>query len=211
MANALVPRRGSSLGRPGAFGPGAFGGGSLFDLHRQVNHLFDSLLDDRPFGALAPAAGFAGSSWPQLDIQQDDQTIRVEADLPGVKEDDIELTVEDGVLTLAGEKRSERKDESGYSERSYGRFERRIALPANVDEDTCSAQFKDGVLTVTIPRSAEKQRGRRIPLGGGSSGQAIGQSSETDGEQQRAPSGNDNNAKSGQQAAQETGGGGQQG
>jgi HSP20 family protein len=219
MTNSLVPRRENALGRPGAFG-----GGSLFDLHRQVNRLFDNLLDDRPFGSLSQPAGFAGSNWPQLDIQQDDRTIRIEADLPGVKEDDIDLTVEDGVLTLAGEKRSERKDENGYSERSYGRFERRITLPANIDDDACSAQFKDGVLTVTIPRSAEKQRGRRIPLGGASGGQPAGQSpGQSEGQadnqapgaaaagQQQAPAGgNDNAALSGQQVAQERAGGGQQ-
>jgi HSP20 family protein len=191
-----------------------FGGGSLFDLHRQVNRLFDNLLDDRPFGAAASADGMAGASWPQLDIQQDEQTIRVEADLPGVKEDDVELTVENGVLTLAGEKRSERRDDSGYSERSYGRFERRISLPANIDEDGCAAHFKDGVLTVTIPRSAQKQRGRRIPLGGASGHEAVAQSgapTEPASQHQAAPSGgNDNPVLTGQQVAQERADGTQQ-
>ena len=84
-----------------------------------------------------------------------------------MRADDVELSIDDGILSLTGEKRSERKDESGYSERSYGRFERRIALPANVDEDACSADFRDGVLRVTIPRSEAKSRGRRIPLGRG--------------------------------------------
>jgi HSP20 family protein len=199
MANNLVPRRGNPL-----TSPATLGGGSLFDLHRQVNRLFDSLLDDRPFGTAGAAGSFAGANWPQLEIRQDDSTIHIEADLPGVKEEDIELTVEDGVLTLAGEKKSERRDDNGYSERSYGRFERRITLPANVDEDACAAQFKDGVLKVTIPTSADKQRGRRIPLGG-------------QGATSRASTGNDNAASPGQQAAQEpsgqnpSGGAGQQG
>ena len=159
MANGyLTPsRRGSLTGSP-------FGGSSLFDLHRQVNRLFDDILG----GDLSPGLSqglSAGAGWPQLEIEQKDDQIRVVAELPGVKEDDIDLTVEDGMLTLSGEKRSERKEEGGYSERSYGRFERRISLPSNIDEDKCSADFRDGMLTITIPRSEEKARGRRIPLG----------------------------------------------
>jgi HSP20 family protein len=154
MANGyLTPWRGSLSRIP--FG----GGGSLFDLHRQMNRLFDDLIESPAGSAGAPTA------WPQLEIDQQDDQIRVVAELPGVDEKDVELTIEDGVLSLTGEKRSERKDENGYSERSYGRFERRIALPSNIDEGKCQADFNNGVLTVTLPRAAEKARGRRIPLG----------------------------------------------
>lgn len=144
---------------------GPFGGSgtSLFDLNRQVNRLFEDMFDRSPMQHLG-----AGSGWPQLEIEQNDDRIQITAELPGVKEPDISLDIEDGMLTLSGEKRSERKDESGYSERSYGRFERRISLPSNIDEEKCTAEFRDGLLTVTIPRSAAKARGRRIPLGAGS-------------------------------------------
>jgi HSP20 family protein len=186
MANGyLTPwRRGSLTGtRP-------FGTGSLFDLHRQMNQLFDDLVERGP----ASAQGVpATTGWPQLEIEQQDDRIRVVAELPGVDEKDVELTIEDGVLSLAGEKRSERKDESGYSERSYGRFERRIALPSNIDEDACKADFRNGVLTVTIPRAAEKARGRRIPLG--SSGDKSGR---------RIEAQNDSEAPPRQQAAEES-------
>jgi len=105
--------------------------------------------------------------------------LEITAELPGVKQEDIDVHVEDGVLTLSGEKRSEKSDEQrGYSERSYGRFERTITLPPNVDEDACRADFRDGVLTITVPRAAEKQRGRKIPLGGGGQ-QAGGQAPQT--------------------------------
>jgi HSP20 family protein len=165
MANGyLTPWRGGSLTRS------PFGTGSLFDLHRQMNRLFDDILES-PAGSLG-APVLAATSWPQLEIEQKDDQIRVVAELPGVDEKDVELTIEDGVLSLTGEKRSERKDESGYSERSYGRFERRIALPTNIDEDKCKADFRNGVLTVTIPRAAEKARGRKIPLGTGGQQQA---------------------------------------
>ena len=157
--------------RPGSLSRSPFGTGSLFDLHRQMNRLFDDLIES-PAGSLGTPA-LAATGWPQLEIDQRDDQIRVVAELPGVEEEDIELTVEDGVLSLTGEKRSERKDETGYSERSYGRFERRIALPSNIDEDACKADFRNGVLTVTIPRAAEKARGRRIPLGSGQAGRRI--------------------------------------
>lgn len=175
MANGyLGPSRRGSL-----TGGSPFGGGSLFDLNRQVNRLFDELIDG---GRSAGSQGFsAGTGWPQLEIEQQDDQIRIVAELPGVKEDDIDLTIEDGMLTLSGEKRSERKDESGYSERSYGRFERRVTLPSNVDEEKCSADFNNGVLTVMLPRAAEKARGRRIPLGsaGGQKGRTIAAQNDT--------------------------------
>jgi HSP20 family protein len=169
--------------RPGALTRSPFGaGGSLFDLHRQVNRLFDDLIESGPASA---QGGPATTGWPQLEIDQQDDRIRVVAELPGVDEKDVELTIEDGVLSLTGEKRSERKDESGYSERSYGRFERRIALPSNIDEDKCKADFKNGVLTVTIPRAAEKARGRRIPLG--SSGEQPGRRIEAQNDAESMP------------------------
>ena len=116
-----------------------------------------------------------------------------------MKEEDIDLSIEDGMLTLCGEKKSERRDEEGgYSERSYGRFERRITLPADIDEEHCSADFRDGVLRVTIPRTEAKQRGRRIPLG---SRTGTGPKAVPKPETQAPPM---------QQAAQETPGKGQQ-
>ena len=187
MANGYL-----SPWRPGSLTRGALGtGGSLFDLHRQVNRLFDDLIES-PAGS--SGASLATTGWPQLEIDQQDDRIRVIAELPGVDEKDVELTIDDGVLSLSGEKRSERKDESGYSERSYGRFERRIALPSNIDEDKCSADFRNGVLTVTIPRAAEKARGRRIPLGQG--GDPSGR---------RIEAQNDSQAPLHQQAAEEAG------
>ena len=140
-------------------------GGSLFDLHRQMNRLFDDLFDqDGDSGFFARA----GSAAPAMDIHQDDKQVEITAELPGVKEEDIDISIDDGVLTLRGEKKSTREDkESGYRERSYGSFERRLTLPSNIDEDNCSADFKDGVLTITLPKSEDKARGRKIQLGQG--------------------------------------------
>ena len=140
-------------------------GGSLFDLHRQMNRLFDDLFDQDGDSGFYARAGIAA---PAMDIHQDDKQVEITAELPGVKEEDIDITIDDGVLTLRGEKKSTREDkESGYRERSYGSFERRLTLPSNIDEDNCSAEFKDGVLTITLPKSEDKARGRKIQLGQG--------------------------------------------
>ena len=157
----LTPWRGTSLAPTSGYG-GL--GGSIFDLQRRMDRLFDEMFHRE--GGQAGIFGASSLGAPALDIHQDDKQVEITAELPGVKEEDIDLTIEDGVLTLSGEKRSEREDrEKGYSERSYGRFERRISLPANVDEDACKADFRDGVLRITFPRSEAKARGRRIPLG----------------------------------------------
>lgn len=177
---SLIPwRRGSLTSGVGSGSGSGFGGGSLLDLHRQVNRLFDDLFDRGTSGGMQGWAG--GTGWPQLEVDQQEGRLQVTAELPGVNEDDIELTIEDGMLSLTGEKRSERKDDSGYSERSYGRFERRIALPPDVDEEGCQADFTNGVLTITLPRSREKARGRRIPLGSGSRQGSIEAQNDTQG------------------------------
>lgn len=188
MANGyLVPWRRGSL----ESGVDTGFGGSLLDLHRQVNRLFDGLLGrGGSEGGLLHGADLTA---PALDLHQDDKQIEITAELPGVKEEDINLTLEDGVLTLAGEKKSEREDrESGYSERSYGRFERLITLPSDIEEEKCSADFRDGVLRITIPRSEAKSRGRRIPLGRGGS------------QQSKIEAQNDSEATPRQEAAEET-------
>ena len=157
----LTPWRGGSPAPTTGFG--GFGR-SLFDLQRRMDRLFDDVFSET--GAEGGPLSGTGISVPAMDVHHDDKQIEITAELPGVREEDVDLTIEDGVLTLTGEKKSEREDrESGYSERSYGRFERRITLPGNIDEEHCSADFRDGVLRITIPKSEEKQRGRRIPLG----------------------------------------------
>lgn len=151
---------------------GGAGGGSIFDLHRQMNKLFDDLLDN---GSSGSGTQGQNASAPAMDVHQENGRIEITAELPGVREEDIDLTVEDGVLILSGEKKSHREDSQGaYRERSYGRFERRINLPQNIDENAIEANFEHGVLTVTLPL-AERQTGRKIQLGRGKqSGQPGG-------------------------------------
>ena len=80
------------------------------------------------------------------------------AEIPGLEEKDVEVLIDDGVLTLKGEKRSETEDEEKqFSERFYGRFERRIPLGVEVEEDKIDARFKSGVLSIVLPKSAKAQ------------------------------------------------------
>jgi len=131
------------------------------DMDRLVEDLFRGSLPSLDWGRSAV-------SWPKLEVSEGNREIRITAEVPGMSEDDVELLVEDGVLTLRGEKKSQSEDkERGYSERFYGRFERRIGLPAGVDEEGAKADFRDGVLTITLPRSPEAERGKRIPINGG--------------------------------------------
>lgn len=154
----LTPYRSRTPGR-------GTSGGSLFDLNRQINRMFDDLFDQEGDSGFY---GRAGMSAPAMDIHQTDEAVEITAELPGVKEEDVDLSIEDGILTLRGEKKSSREGgEGGYRERTYGSFERRITLPGNIDEEACSADFSDGVLTITLPKREEQPRGRKIPLGPG--------------------------------------------
>ena len=134
----------------------------FLSLRREMDRLFDDF-----FRSPMPGTRLAGPAmaWPSLEVKEGDGELRITAELPGMNEKDVELVVQDGMLTLRGEKKSENEDKDrGWSERYYGRFERRIALPDGVDEDACKASFRDGVLTITMPRSEEAVRGRRIPI-----------------------------------------------
>jgi len=136
----------------------------LLSLHRDVNRLFDDVF--RGFGVPSLAGLDRSFAWPNVEFGETDKEIHITAGLPGLDEKDVELALEDGVLTLRGEKRSEMEDQDrGYSERSYGRFERRIGLPKGIEADKANATFRNGVLTVTLPKSAASNENvRRIPV-----------------------------------------------
>ncbi|WP_262029647.1 Hsp20/alpha crystallin family protein [Microvirga sp. Mcv34] len=125
-------------------------------LHREMNRLFDDVLrgfDVAPLGGTNRRAG-----WPQVEVVETDKEVRVSAELPGLEDKDVEVLMQDGVLTIRGERKSEIEDkERAFSERYYGRFERRIPMAWDVDEDKIEATFRNGVLTVTLPKSAESR------------------------------------------------------
>jgi HSP20 family protein len=141
----------------------------FLSLHRNVNRLFDDVF--RGFDAPSVFGGMMSrnGSWPNVEIAETEKEIRVTAEVPGLDEKDIEVLLEDGVLTLRGEKKSETEDkERQFTERYYGRFERRLALGSEVEQDNVAASFKNGVLAVTLPKT-EKARAnaKRIAINGG--------------------------------------------
>jgi len=135
-------------------------------LHREMNRLFDDVFNR--FGNGMPSLFRQMPGWPSIEVVPSDREVRVSAELPGMEEKDVELFVDEDVLTIRGERTAETEDKGRrFSERFYGRFERVVPLPFAIDEEKVEASFKNGVLTVTLPRSAKAQeRGKRIAIGG---------------------------------------------
>jgi HSP20 family protein len=132
---------------------------------RQVDRLFDSFWspgEARSFAPIRPAG------WLALDLSETPQAYRVIAELPGIDEKDIEVTLRDNALTIRGEKRDESNggdDDRVYIERSYGRFERTIPFDMEVDADKIQASSRNGVLTVTLPKNPlAKDKSKRIEI-----------------------------------------------
>jgi len=103
-----------------------------------------------------------------VEMAETNKEIRVTAELPGLEETDVEVTLDDGVLVLRGEKRSESEDKDRqFSERFYGQFERRIPVGTEVEQDKVEARFKNGVLTITMPKTERAQgKTKRIAING---------------------------------------------
>ena len=114
---------------------------------------------------------------PPVDVEETPEQLMVRAELPGMNRENIDLELEDGVLTISGEKKEPRREENAevlLYERRWGTFTRRFTLPRAVDAAGISAEYADGVLTVRIPK-AEEARGRKIEISdGGRTGREIG-------------------------------------
>src|SRR5919109_2711880 len=111
---------------------------------------------------------------PAMDLVEADDHLVLKADLPGLDKDDVEIEIKDNVLTVSGERKTEREDSSnGYHrvERAYGRFSRSLSLPEGVDADQVQADFDKGVLEVRIPKPAERKP-HRVQIGAAVEGQA---------------------------------------
>lgn len=137
-------------------------------LQREMDRLFEDFsgaFDVAPFGGrIRPSAALS----PDIDVAETDKAFEVSVDLPGVEEKDIEVSLSEGALTIKGEKKAE-KEEAGRNyhriERSYGSFRRSIALPAGIDESKAEASFKNGVLSIAVPKTKEaKLAARKIAV-----------------------------------------------
>jgi HSP20 family protein len=132
----------------------------VFGLRREIDRLFEDT-----FGR-----GDGLNSWsPAVEVRESDNELRFDAELPGMKPDDVEITAENGVLTIRGEKHSEMKegdDKTRYHvvERTYGSFSRSFQLPKGLDESKIEADYEDGILSIRIPKTALPQP-RKISIG----------------------------------------------
>lgn len=166
--NPLTPA-GSGFGSPGGSDP-------FLSLHREMNRLFDDVLRGTGLPAATGNQGqgrvgnFVNAS---MNVSETENEIHITAELPGVTEQDIDVSLDDDVLTIRGEKKFERtndKENFHFVERSYGTFQRSLQLPFPVDPERVQASFENGVLTVTVPKTGQQERSRRIQVQGRSSG-----------------------------------------
>ncbi len=131
-------------------------------MEREMNRMFRNFsrgfFEDAPFRSELMERA---APMPKLDVTETDEEVQVTAELPGMEEKDIEVSLADNVLTLSGEKKHEKEEkQKNYyrMERSFGKFERRIPLPAEIQSEKIEATFKKGVLTVKLPKSEKAKK-----------------------------------------------------
>jgi HSP20 family protein len=123
----------------------------LTDLRDEIDRLFDGTLAE-----FAQGSNLLSGWTPAFDVYEDKDNFTVVAELPGMKKEDIEVSLHNGSLSISGERKSNRQEAEVYrAERFFGRFQRTITLPTTVAGDKVKAQYKDGVLTVTLPKTEE--------------------------------------------------------
>lgn len=131
---------------------------------RRLNSILDDAFNLWPYAA---EGGAITSAWvPAVDVTEDKEGVRITAELPGVRPDDVKISLENSLLTIRGEKKQvseEKTDRTHRYERQYGAFERSFSLPSTVDVEKIEARFEHGVLTVTLPK-AEKAKPRQIEI-----------------------------------------------
>lgn len=141
-----------------------------FSMMNRLRREFDQVFDNLGLGLWTPTAmrpSAIADFAPQVEVYERDGKLHVNADLPGMNKDDVKVEVSDNILTLEGERKSERSDEEGgWTERSYGRFYRSIPLPEGLDPDSAEASFDNGVLEITFdaPPEQETSRTRKIDI-----------------------------------------------
>jgi len=127
--------------------------GRLTSLRDEIDRLFES-----PLAELARSSQLLSGWTPALDIFEDKDNVIVKAELPGMKREEIQVSLHDGSLSISGERKSESKHEDAEvyrAERFVGRLQRTVSLPTPVAADKVKAQYKDGILTVTLPKTEE--------------------------------------------------------
>jgi HSP20 family protein len=136
-------------------------------LHREMNRLFDEALRgfDMPT-FLGARPSFVAGQWPKLEATETEKEICIHAELPGLEENEVEITLSEGTLIIRGERKSEIEDKDRqFNERFYGRFERHVPVGTDIDEDKVEAMFKNGILKITLPKTERaRAKARRISI-----------------------------------------------
>ena len=161
-----VPTEKSSPGLPQERHP-------LEGLVREIDRLFEDFGGDFFRGSLFDAAPFGGgqsvfSAMPAVDVKETDEAYEITAELPGMDEKSVEVKVADGILSIGGKKEDERREENKdyyVQARSFGSFQRSFAIPDDVDAGKIEATLKDGILSVTLPKTDPQMVPKRIPGG----------------------------------------------
>lgn len=138
----------------------------LASFRREFGRLFEDFFKTPQYGH-AGYKGYPGTftNWPMLDVKDFDKEVLVTAELPGLTDKNFELFFDKGMLTIRGEKKGE-KDEFGYSEFFYGKFERQVPLPYSFDLEHCVTDFTNGLLTIRLPKLTEVENTKKIPVNG---------------------------------------------
>jgi HSP20 family protein len=144
----------------------------FYDPVSEMNRVFDSML-----GGLMRRSGGQQraevTEWaPAIDVVTEDGDLVIRAELPGVKQEDVDITLQDNVLTVSGERKAEQEEERGgyyVRERRYGSFSRSLSVPEGVDESKIHARYENGVLEVTVEGAAQVQEPKRIQIEGSGS------------------------------------------
>ena len=127
--------------------------GRLTDLRDEIDRLFES-----PLTELARTSNLLSGWNPALDLYEDKDNLYVKVELPGMKREDIDVSLHEGSLSISGERKSEQKHEDAEvyrAERFFGRFQRTVTLPTPVAAEKVKAQYKDGILNITLPKTEE--------------------------------------------------------
>ena len=135
--------------------------GRLTDLRDEIDWLFES-----PLAEVTRSTRLFSGWTPTLDLYEDKDNLVIKVELPGMKREDIEVSLHEGSLSISGERKSEEKHKEAdvyRTERFFGRFQRTVTLPAPVAADKVKAQYKDGILTVTLPKT-EEAKPKRIDV-----------------------------------------------
>lgn len=156
---------------------GSYGRDPFFSLQREMNRLFDDAFRGLGSTSQTGQSQAGGMVEARMNVSETDKEFRVTTELPGVEEKDVDVALEGDVLTIRGEKKFEQergseKENFHFVERSYGSFQRSIQLPYAVKAEDVRAEFHNGVLTLTLPKSEQAQR-RKIPIGATGSTQQI--------------------------------------